>query len=144
MNEALLGSDEDVGRHFSIPGAVTKLITSEELKEKLDRGDDFKLVMAFADWHFRAVHIPGSISVGSPAEAGELLDPEDEIVVYCTNVARSSTRCPRPSSSSSSGDGCTIPFDPTAPAVGVPRPQRRSHLRPGSSGCLSSRGRRWL
>ena len=30
------------------------------------------------------------------------------------------------------------------PAVGVPRPQRRSNLRPGSSGCLSSRGRRWL
>ncbi len=64
-----------------------ELITCEELKEKLDRGDDFKLVMALGDWYFRAVHIPGSISVSSSAEAAELLDPDDEIVVYCTNRA---------------------------------------------------------
>ena len=61
------------------------LITCEELKEKLDRGDDFKLVMAFSDWRFRAAHIPGSIAVCSPAEIAELLDPDDEIVVYCTS-----------------------------------------------------------
>ena len=86
MDKAVWDSDEDVRRDFNFSVAVTRLITSEELKEKLDRGDDFKLVMAFADWHFHAAHIPGSISVGSPAEAAELLDPDDEIVVYCTNV----------------------------------------------------------
>lgn len=66
--------------------ARASLITTEELKEKLDRGDEFKLVMAFGDWRFRAAHIPGSISVGSLAEAAELLDPGDDTVVYCTNV----------------------------------------------------------
>ena len=55
------------------------MITCEELKEKLDRSDDFKLVMALGDWHFRAAHIPGSIAVCSPAEIAELLDPDDEI-----------------------------------------------------------------
>ena len=62
------------------------LITREELKEKLDRGDDFKLVTALGDWQFRAAHIPGSISVCSPQEMSELLDLGDDIVVYCTNV----------------------------------------------------------
>ncbi len=52
---------------------TTQLITLNELREKLYRGDDFKLVMALGDWHFRAVHIPGSLSVCSPAEADELL-----------------------------------------------------------------------
>ena len=58
-------------------------IEREELKAKLERGEDFKLVMAFGGWRFRAVHIPGSLSVSSPAEATELLQPDDEIVVYC-------------------------------------------------------------
>ena len=61
------------------------LITRDELKEKLDRGDDFKLVMALGEWHFRAKHIPGSINVSTPAAATELLDPGDEIVVYCSD-----------------------------------------------------------
>ena len=43
--------------------------------------------MALGDWHFRAVHIPRSLNVGSPAEAVELLSPKDDIVVYCSNVA---------------------------------------------------------
>ena len=36
-------------------------IEREELKAKLDRGDDFKLVMALNDFAFRAMRIPGSI-----------------------------------------------------------------------------------
>lgn len=62
-------------------------ITLEELKEKQDRGDNFKLVMALGEWHFRAAHIPGSISVGSAAEAAEKLKADDEIVVYRTDRA---------------------------------------------------------
>ena len=42
------------------------LIGREELKEKLDRGDDFKLVMVLGDWHFQAMHIPTSININSP------------------------------------------------------------------------------
>ena len=58
------------------------LISREELKEKLDREDDFKLVMVLGEWHFRAMHIPNSINIHTPEAAIELLDPNDEIVVY--------------------------------------------------------------
>ena len=64
-----------------------KTISCEEVKEKLDRGDDFKLVMTLEVWAFKAKHIPGSINISSQKEAQELLKPEDEIVVYCSNVA---------------------------------------------------------
>jgi rhodanese-related sulfurtransferase len=59
-------------------------ISREQLKVKLDRGDSFKLVMALGEWAFRAKHIPGSLFFNSPMEAFAALDPEDEIVVYCT------------------------------------------------------------
>jgi hypothetical protein len=36
-------------------------IEREELKRKLERGDHFKLVMVLDEWHFRALHIPGSL-----------------------------------------------------------------------------------
>jgi rhodanese-related sulfurtransferase len=64
-----------------------KLITREELKEKINRGDDFKLVMTLSEWAFRAKHIPGSLHVDRPENAEGVLDPEDEIVVYCSNPA---------------------------------------------------------
>ncbi len=58
------------------------LISHEELKEKLDRGDDFKLAMVLGDWHFRVKHIPGSLNIHTLEIALEVLDPNDEIVVY--------------------------------------------------------------
>ena len=60
-----------------------RLIDREELKERLDRGDDLKLVMALHDWSYRAKHIPGTIHFDSLEEALQALKPEDEIVVYC-------------------------------------------------------------
>lgn len=61
-----------------------RLISREELKEKLDRGDDFKLVMVLGEWAFRAKHIPGSLNVFAPEIGRRLLHPDDEIVVYCS------------------------------------------------------------
>ncbi len=61
-----------------------KLIDREELKEKLDRRDNFKLVMVLGDWGFRAKHIPGSLNIGAPEVATAELGPDDEIVVYCS------------------------------------------------------------
>jgi rhodanese-related sulfurtransferase len=61
-------------------------IDREELKAKLDRGEDFKLVMTLHDWAFRALHIPGSIHFHSVEDALEGLAIDDEIVVYCSNV----------------------------------------------------------
>ena len=47
-------------------------ITREELKEKLDRGEDFKLINCLDDWMFRAKRIPGSIHFESLKHAHAL------------------------------------------------------------------------
>ena len=60
------------------------LIEKDELREKIQRGDDFKLVMVLGEWAFRAKHIPGSLNVTNPADAATGLQPGDEIVIYCT------------------------------------------------------------
>ncbi len=62
------------------------LISRDELKEKLDRGDGFKLVMTLGEWAFRAAHIPGSLNVSNEEQGRALLSPDDEIVVYCSDV----------------------------------------------------------
>ena len=62
-------------------------IGRDELRAKLDRRDDFKLVMALSEWAFNEAHIPGSINVTSPALAAEELNRDDEIVVYCSDEA---------------------------------------------------------
>ena len=38
-----------------------KLISREELKEKLDKEEDIQLVFALGAWQYRAKHIPGSL-----------------------------------------------------------------------------------
>ena len=64
-----------------------KTIEREELTAKLDRGDDFKLIMAMHEWGFRAAHIPGSLHYSTVDEASQALDLDDESVVYCTDPA---------------------------------------------------------
>ena len=44
-------------------------IGREELKGKLDRGDDFKLLMTMNKWAYEAMHIPGSLNIYDPEEA---------------------------------------------------------------------------
>ena len=63
------------------------LITREELKNRIDSGDQFKLVMVLSEWAYRAKHIPGSLNIDNPSQATELLDPADDIVVYCSDPA---------------------------------------------------------
>jgi rhodanese-related sulfurtransferase len=71
---------------------ATDLIGREELKEKLDRGDDFKLVMVLGEWEYRAKHIPGSLRVSTPEDGLEVLDPDDEIVLYDSGSACPASR----------------------------------------------------
>lgn len=63
-----------------------RTISRDELKAKLDRGDDFKLIMALNRWAFEAKHIPGSLHFDTPGELYAAVKPEDEVVVYCSNV----------------------------------------------------------
>ena len=62
-----------------------KTISREDLKEKLDRKENFRLVMALAEWAYQAKHIPGSIHFATMKEAIQLLNKDDEIVVYCSD-----------------------------------------------------------
>ncbi len=49
-------------------GIDMRLISAQELKEKLDRGDPLKLVNALGEWEYRAQHIPGSLHFSTPEE----------------------------------------------------------------------------
>ena len=63
-------------------------ITREQLKEKMDRGDDFVLVEALSPKHYQSSHLPGAINLPYEFvdEAEQLLpDKCAEIVVYCMN-----------------------------------------------------------
>ena len=66
------------------------LISREDLREKLNRGDKFKLVNALGDWAFEAKRIPGSINISNmqalkKAMHEKMLDPDDEIIIHCSN-----------------------------------------------------------
>ncbi len=61
------------------------LISCMELKEKLDRNDNFKLVMTFSEQGFLAKHIPGSLNVYSEESAKGKIDTSDDLVLYCVN-----------------------------------------------------------
>ena len=60
-------------------------IDRDELKTLLDDGADIRLVMTLHEWAYNAMHIPGSIQV-QPDTAVEVLDVDDEIIVYCSDV----------------------------------------------------------
>ena len=65
---------------------VTQHISREELKEKMDRGDQFFLVDTMEEPYYRHSHLPGAINI--PLEeierATEVIPDKDaEIVVYC-------------------------------------------------------------
>ena len=62
------------------------LISREELRRKLERGDEFKLVMTLSGFAYRTKHIASSLHFETVEEAVAALDREDEIVVYCADV----------------------------------------------------------
>ena len=63
------------------------LISREELKAALDADQPIKLVMTLGEFGFRAKHIPGSLHIERPEDAGQHLDPDDDIVLYCSDEA---------------------------------------------------------
>ena len=67
--------------------AEIRTIERDELKAKLDRGENIRLVMAMHEWGFNAAHIPGSLHFNTIEAARQHLDPDDEIVVYCSDPA---------------------------------------------------------
>ena len=73
--------------HHAILGTEPiRTIDRNELKAKLDRRDPFKLIMALNRWAYDAKHIPGSLHFDTPDELYAAVQPDDEVVVYCSNV----------------------------------------------------------
>ena len=73
-------------RNAALGTEPIRTIGRDELKAKLDRGDDFRLIMALNRWAFDAKHIPGSIHFDTPDELYAAVRPDDEVVVYCSHV----------------------------------------------------------
>jgi len=77
---------EQPHRYAALGDEPVRTIGRDDLKQKLDRGDDFKLIQALNRWAYDAKHIPGSLYFDTPDELRAAVHPEDEVVVYCSNV----------------------------------------------------------
>jgi rhodanese-related sulfurtransferase len=64
-------------------------ITRDELKRKVDRGDDFTLVETLAPEQFQEGHLPGAINMPpdqvSKLAPGLLPDKQVEVITYCAS-----------------------------------------------------------
>lgn len=70
-------------------------VTREELREKIERGDDFVLVDALGPDHYGSSHLPGAVNLPYEFvdEAEKVLpDKGAETVVYCMNTGCSASR----------------------------------------------------
>jgi rhodanese-related sulfurtransferase len=73
---------------------VVETVTREELKAKMDRGEDFVLVDALGPEHYESSHLPGAVNLPYEFvdEAGRVLpDKGAVIVVYCMNAGCSAS-----------------------------------------------------
>lgn len=73
-------------QHAALGLEPIRTIGREELKEKMDTGENLKLIMALNRWAFEAKHIPGSLHFDTPDELYAAVHPDDEVVVYCSHV----------------------------------------------------------
>ena len=69
---------------------MMNVISGSELKDRIDKWQNLKLLFVLGEWQYQAMHIPGSLNLPcspdlySSQDALQELDPEDEIVVYCS------------------------------------------------------------
>ena len=68
---------------------MTKTISRDELKQKIDSGDSFVLVETLAPTAYQHAHLPGAINMPpdhvSQLAAKLLPDKQADIVVYCAS-----------------------------------------------------------
>jgi rhodanese-related sulfurtransferase len=63
-----------------------KTIDREQLKEKIERGDDFVLLEVLSEASYNRAHLPGAIRFQDRAMIPDLLpDKTTEVVAYCSN-----------------------------------------------------------
>ena len=66
----------------------TKICSLDLITNRLT--DQFKLVNALGEWAFEAKQIPGSINISNMRDARNMLDPNDDIVIHCSNPSHAS------------------------------------------------------
>ena len=63
-----------------------KTISREDLKKKIDRGDEFVLLEVLSEESFRREHLPGAIRFQNMDMIPDFLpDRRTEVIVYCSN-----------------------------------------------------------
>ena len=63
-----------------------KTIDREELKEKIDREDDFLLLEVLGEASYNREHLPGAVRYeGRDQVSGLAPDRSTEVVAYCSN-----------------------------------------------------------
>ena len=63
-----------------------KIVTREQLKEKMDRGDEFVLLEVLSEDSFRRGHLPGAVRYEGREQVEALApDRSADIVAYCSN-----------------------------------------------------------
>lgn len=65
---------------------MARTITAEELKRKIDSGEQFHLVETLLPREYEQWHLPGAVNVHfnrMTKEAHDRFEQEDEIIVYC-------------------------------------------------------------
>jgi rhodanese-related sulfurtransferase len=63
-----------------------KTVTREELKAKMDRGEDFVLLEVLSEDSYRRAHLPGAIRFQDVSLVPEFLpDRSAQIIAYCSN-----------------------------------------------------------
>ena len=61
-------------------------IMREELKAKMDRGDEFVLLEVMGEGSYRQGHLPGAVRAQDPNAAMEAVpDKSAFVVAYCSN-----------------------------------------------------------
>ena len=70
---------------------MAKVISTEELKKKIDEGGDFHLINVLTPESFTAMHIPKSVNIPVADKFLENIEKADiskdaEIIVYCSSV----------------------------------------------------------
>ena len=63
-----------------------KFIEREELRQKIDRGDDFLLLEVLGEASYNREHLPGAVRYeGRDQVEGLARDKNTEVVAYCSN-----------------------------------------------------------
>jgi len=65
-----------------------KTIGREDLKEKIDRGDDFVLLEVLSEQSYMQGHLPGAIRFQGRDTIPDLLpDKTTEVIAYCSSFS---------------------------------------------------------